>query len=116
MIVLKIQSALNQLCVALEQNGWSKETIVMWRNNGQNRAMNFVLGHKNKEVALHVLEEKIQNICALLDKDVLNHRIRYGVNMNNNMLQLPVHLLLIPSYFIQQCEKDVQQLAKWSAL
>lgn len=116
MIALKIQSSLNQLCVALEQHGWSQETIDLWKNSGQKRAMNFVLGHKDKDIALHVLEEKIQNVCALLDKETVNRTLKYGVNTYKKILQCPVNLLLIPSYFIQQCEKDVQQIEQWSVL
>lgn len=114
MMVLNIQKALNTLTIVLEQKCWSSETIAMWKTTGQQRAMEFVLRHKTPEVALQILEQKIQGMCQLLPDDSQKKVFPYGVDPNKKMMQLSIHLMLLPSFFIQQCEMEAQQLDQWS--
>lgn len=114
MMVLKVQKALNALTIVLEQKYWSPETITMWKTTGQQRAMEFVLRHKTPEMALQVLEQKIQGVCQLLSEDPPKKVFTYGVNPDKKIMQLSIHLMLLPSFFIRQCQMEAQQLDQWS--
>lgn len=114
MTVLKTHAVCTKLLVALEQNGWSPDTIEMWKTSGQKRMMEFVVPNQNSEMALHVLEAKVESLCALLALSFNPKPLKFGVNFNKKVLQHSVHMMLIPAFFIQQCEDDMAQLQQWS--
>lgn len=103
---MNIFSPLYPLLEALERTGWTPQTLEMWRNKGEMCLEAFT--QKDTGVAHEVVQKIVKALVAGVSSPLSDHpRL-----LPTTVLGHPLQLMLIPSYFFQRCE---EQLENWRA-
>lgn len=96
------------LCAQLKASNWPEHVQQLWESIGVKRVFSALYNHPHPQIAQYVVETKMVQLI----KD-LTQCPRKGLRNNESeqaMLQL--QMVLIPSYFVRLCNKQIENLIK----
>jgi len=101
---MNVFSPLYPLLEALERTRWTPQTLEMWRNKGEAYLQPFV--QKDTATTHEIVQKMVKAMVAGISSPLPDQ----PQLLPTTVLGHPLQLMLIPSYFFQRCE---EQLENW---
>lgn len=112
MKIFNIDHHIQKLVLALEFGGWTKNTVIAWKDHAPVRLSDFIRNNAHTDIAQHVVENALQNIHSVVSQEMQFPPCDFGVEYSSVFMNQPLQLMLIPAYFVQYCAREVDRLTQ----